>query len=182
MVTCNIFNLGADIGAMGAAAQMLVPVYTGAYILIFGILSLVLQVFVPYSAYVRYLKWLTVSLFAYVAAAFFAHVPWRAALSEGLLPHLRFIKDYWTALAAVLGTTISRYLFSGRPPRRSRKSEKLTVRKLSSERLAKLLMSRLQGVGRQRFLPAALSEQVCWRCRYWPARRRMQSEKHARGE
>ena len=111
IVVCNTFNLGADIGAMGAAAQMLLPVRSGGYILAFGLLSLVLQLFVPYSAYVNYLKWLTVSLFAYVAAAFFAHVPWRTALAESLWPHLRFNKEYWTGLTAVLGTTISPYLF-----------------------------------------------------------------------
>jgi len=111
IVVCNIFNLGADIGAMGAAAQMLVPAYTGGYILAFGILSLLLQLFVPYSTYVKYLKWLTMSLFAYIAAALFAHVPWRTALAEGLWPHLRFSKEYWTGLTAVLGTTISPYLF-----------------------------------------------------------------------
>ncbi len=59
IVVCNIFNLGADIGAMGAAAQMLVPAYTGGYILAFGILSLLLQLFVPYSTYMKYLEWLT---------------------------------------------------------------------------------------------------------------------------
>ncbi len=107
---CNVFNLGADIGAMGAAAQMLVPAHTGVYILAFGVLSITLQLFVPYSSYVKYLKWLTISLFAYVGAAFFAHVPWRHALA-GLWPHLQFTKEYWTALTAVLGTTISPYLF-----------------------------------------------------------------------
>jgi len=111
IVVCNIFNLGADIGAMGAAAQMLVPAYTGGYILAFGILSLLLQLFVPYSTYVNYLKWLTMSLFAYIAAALFAHVPWRTALAEALWPHLRFSKEYWTGLTAVLGTTISPSLF-----------------------------------------------------------------------
>src|SRR4029077_15761266 len=72
IVVCNTFILGADIGAMSAAAKMLLPVHSRGYILAFGLLSLVLQLFVPYSAYVNYLKWLTVSLFAYVAAAFFA--------------------------------------------------------------------------------------------------------------
>jgi Natural resistance-associated macrophage protein len=71
MVAANCFNLGADIGAMGAAAQMLVPLPTGACIFFFGIVSLGLQLFVPYISYAKYLKWLTVSLFAYVATAFF---------------------------------------------------------------------------------------------------------------
>ncbi len=71
VLVANIFNLGADIGAMGAAAQLLLPARTWIYILLFGIASLLLQVFVPYTSYVKYLKWLTLSLFAYVATAFF---------------------------------------------------------------------------------------------------------------
>jgi len=96
---------------MGAAAQLLMPGSSGAYIVILGVLSLVLLLFVPYSSYVKYLKWLTISLFAYVVAAFFAHVSWRTALAEAFVPHLQFSKRYWTALTAVLGTTISPYLF-----------------------------------------------------------------------
>lgn len=59
MLLANIFNLGADIGAMGAAAQLLVPGRTWLYVLLFGVASLLLQMFVPYSSYVKYLKWLT---------------------------------------------------------------------------------------------------------------------------
>jgi NRAMP (natural resistance-associated macrophage protein)-like metal ion transporter len=111
VAVCNVFNLGADIGAMGAAAELLVPGPREIYIVIFGILSLALLLFVPYSSYVKYLKWLTISLFAYVGAAFFAHVSWRTALADAFLPHLHLSKEYWTALTAVLGTTISPYLF-----------------------------------------------------------------------
>jgi len=64
MLAANLFNLGADIGAMGAAAQLLLPGKTWIYILLFGGTSVYLQLFVPYSRYVKYLKWLTLSLFA----------------------------------------------------------------------------------------------------------------------
>ena len=76
VLIANIFNLGADIGAMGAAAQLLLPARTWIYILLFGIASLLLQVLVPYTSYVKYLKWLTLSLFAYVATAFFVQISW----------------------------------------------------------------------------------------------------------
>ncbi len=109
MAAANLFNLGADIGAMGAAAQLLFPARIGIYIVLFGTVSLLLQLFIPYTKYVRYLKWLTLSLFAYVAAAFFAHAPWREIV--WLTPHVSFTKPYLTALVAVLGTTISPYLF-----------------------------------------------------------------------
>jgi Mn2+/Fe2+ NRAMP family transporter len=66
---------------------------------------------VPYSTYAKYLKWLTVSLFAYVAVVFCVHVSWRAVLHATVLPHIQLTKEYVTALIAVLGTTISPYLF-----------------------------------------------------------------------
>jgi NRAMP (natural resistance-associated macrophage protein)-like metal ion transporter len=111
VLIANIFNLGADIGAMGAAAQLLLPARTWIYILLFGIASLLLQVLVPYSSYVRYLKWLTLSLFAYIATAFFVHIAWHQVLRSTLLPQLVWSKAYLTGLIAVLGTTISPYLF-----------------------------------------------------------------------
>jgi NRAMP (natural resistance-associated macrophage protein)-like metal ion transporter len=107
----NIFNLGADVTAMGAAAQLLFGGSLNAYVLVFGLLSLFLVVYVPYKKYVHYLKWLTMALFAYVATAFVVHVPWKTALRSTLIPSLTWTTDYWMALVAVLGTTISPYLF-----------------------------------------------------------------------
>jgi NRAMP (natural resistance-associated macrophage protein)-like metal ion transporter len=107
----NVFNLGADIGAMGSAAQLVLPGKSGLYIVIFGIGSLAGVLLVPYSTYAKYLKWLTLSLFAYVGVVFFAHVHWAAVVHATLLPHIELTKDYLTALVAVLGTTISPYLF-----------------------------------------------------------------------
>ncbi len=111
MLAANVFNLGADIGAMGAAAQLLLHGNIGVYIVFFGLLSLLLQLFVPYTKYVRYLKWLTLSLFAYVGTSFFVRVPWHEVLVSTVYPRINFSKDYLTALIAVLGTTISPYLF-----------------------------------------------------------------------
>jgi NRAMP (natural resistance-associated macrophage protein)-like metal ion transporter len=111
VLIANVFNLGADIGAMGAAAQLLLPARTWIYIFLFGVSSLLLQVLVPYTSYVKYLKWLTLSLFAYVATAFFVHLSWPQVLHATVLPKLTWSKDYLTGLIAVLGTTISPYLF-----------------------------------------------------------------------
>lgn len=77
----------------------------------FGAISLLLQIFVPYRKYVKYLKWLTVSLFAYLATAFVVHVPWTKVLQATFIPSVQWGRSYWTALVAVLGTTISPYLF-----------------------------------------------------------------------
>jgi NRAMP (natural resistance-associated macrophage protein)-like metal ion transporter len=107
----NIFNLGADIGAMGAASQLLVGGPTTVYVLLFALLSLVLQMHLHYTSYLKYLKWLTVALFAYVLTAFVVHVPWGQVLRATVLPSLSFNARYFIVLIAVLGTTISPYLF-----------------------------------------------------------------------
>src|SRR5271170_2563442 len=111
LCVANIFNLGADVTAMGAAAQLVFGGSLNAYALAFGLLSLLLVVFVPYKKYVHYLKWLTVVLFAYVATAFVVHVPWKMAIRATLIPSVSWTAEYWMALVAVLGTTISPYLF-----------------------------------------------------------------------
>ncbi len=107
----NVFNLGADLGAMGAAGQLLLGGSLLPYIIGFAALSLVLQIYIRYTTYVKYLKWLTFALFAYVLTAFVAHVDWGMALLSPFLPSVSFNTNYFTTLTAVLGTTISPYLF-----------------------------------------------------------------------
>jgi NRAMP (natural resistance-associated macrophage protein)-like metal ion transporter len=111
VVVANVINLGADIGAMAAAATLLLPGPVRLYSAGFGLLCLGLQVLVPYTSYVRYLKWLTIVLFAYVGTAFVVHIPWRVVAMAILWPPVSLSKDYFAALVAVLGTTISPYLF-----------------------------------------------------------------------
>ncbi len=112
LVLCaNIFNLGADIGAMAAAAQLLLPARAGIYVVVFGLASLLLQIFVPYTTYAKYLKWLTLSLFAYIATAFFVHIDWRAALYASVVPTVSLSRSWLVGFIAVMGTTISPYLF-----------------------------------------------------------------------
>ena len=107
----NVFNLGADLGAMGAAGQLLLGGPLLPYVIGFAAISLVLQIYIPYTTYVKYLKWLTLALFAYVLAAFVAHVDWGVALRSTFVPSISFDTKYFTTLTAVLGTTISPYLF-----------------------------------------------------------------------
>ena len=125
----NVFNLGADIGAMGDAIHLLVPGKVSIFVLIFGAAALIAVLFVPYSKYVRYLKWLTVSLFAYVGVAFFVHISWSAVPRGALVPHIHLTSEYLTALAAVLGTTISPYLFSGKRLKKLRTFEKIRAKR-----------------------------------------------------
>jgi NRAMP (natural resistance-associated macrophage protein)-like metal ion transporter len=111
LVLANVINIGADLNAMGDSAKLIAGGFGVAYTLAFGALSLLLQVFLPYAKYVRVLKWLTLSLLAYVGVAFAAHVNWLAALHATVLPTIHWSKDYVTTVVAILGTTISPYLF-----------------------------------------------------------------------
>ena len=111
LVVANVINLGADLNAMGDSAGMILGGPKGAYTIALGLLSLVLQVFLPYGRYVKLLKWLTLSLLAYVGVGFAAHVDWMAATRSTFMPRLRWEKDYATTIVAILGTTISPYLF-----------------------------------------------------------------------
>lgn len=111
LLIANIFNIGADIGAMGAAAGLIFPGPTALFVILAGSISLLLQVLIPYSSYVKYLKWLTLALFSYVVTAIILHEPRWAALHATFLPGLSLQRSYFTALVAILGTTISPYLF-----------------------------------------------------------------------
>jgi NRAMP (natural resistance-associated macrophage protein)-like metal ion transporter len=111
LLVANVANLGADLGAMGAALQMLVGGPVLVYTAGFAVLSLLLEVFLSYQRYAAILKWLTLALFSYVAVVFAVRVPWGEALYDTLVPTLKLDSDHAMALVAVLGTTISPYLF-----------------------------------------------------------------------
>jgi NRAMP (natural resistance-associated macrophage protein)-like metal ion transporter len=111
LVAANTINLGADLGAMAAALGLLIKGPEMVYVAGFGLLILVLQVFVRYARYVSVLKWLTLSLFAYVGVALVVNVPWTTVAYSLVVPHISFKADYLTVVVAVLGTTISPYLF-----------------------------------------------------------------------
>jgi Mn2+/Fe2+ NRAMP family transporter len=107
----NVINLAADIGAMGAALKLLIGGPALFYAGGFALLSLVLQVFIPFSRYSPILKLLTLSLFAYVATVMVIHVPWLTVLKSIAVPPVTWNAKYAVGLVALLGTTISPYLF-----------------------------------------------------------------------
>lgn len=111
LLIANVINLGADIGAMGAALRMLVGGPAHFYTLMFGVISVLAAIMVPYERYAQILKWSALVLFVYIATAVTVHIPFHAALFGTVVPKLSFSKDYLTALTAVFGTTISPYLF-----------------------------------------------------------------------
>jgi NRAMP (natural resistance-associated macrophage protein)-like metal ion transporter len=111
LLVANIINLGADLGAMGAAVKLLIGGNQRLYTIGFGIVCVLAEIFIRYARYARRLKWLTISLFTYVAVVFAVHVPWREALRATFTPHIALNVTSAMALVAVLGTTISPYLF-----------------------------------------------------------------------
>jgi len=111
LLLANIINLGADLSAMGAVMQMLLGGDLVAYTLGFGLLCVVLEIFLHYRQYAAVLKFTTLSLFAYVAVVFTVHVPWGEALKGVLIPHVEWTTAFATGFVAILGTTISPYLF-----------------------------------------------------------------------
>ena len=111
LLAANTLNLAADIAAMAEALRLLVGGSAHVYAVTFGLLCLVLQVFLPYQTYVRWLKWLTLALLAYVGVAFTLHVPWWQVVGEVFRPRLVLGHDVLLMVVAVFGTTISPYLF-----------------------------------------------------------------------
>ena len=112
LFVANTFNLGADLGAMAKAVQLLIPSLSFHLVVFtFAALSLVLQIFTSYAKYAKYLKYLTMVLLAYIATAFIAGLNWHEALTHTLIPTLTFNRDQLLLFCAILGTTISPYLF-----------------------------------------------------------------------
>lgn len=111
LLIANTINLGADLGAMGSVVTMLGGGPALLYSVLFGLLCAGLQIFTQYKRYVSLLKWTTLALFAYVGTALVVHIPWHEVTRETLLPSLHFDTAYIVAIVAVLGTTISPYLF-----------------------------------------------------------------------
>ncbi len=107
----NTINVGADIGGMAASAHMLLAVPTPFWIALFTGVIVVVEVFYSYRHFARIVKWLCLSLFAYVVTAFVVHPPWQQILGYTLVPHFVWTASWLTTLTGVLGTTITPYLF-----------------------------------------------------------------------
>ncbi len=155
LLAANTLNLAADIAAMAEALHQAVGGPTGAYAIAFGMLSLALQVFMPYHAYVRWLKWLTLALLAYVGVAFTVKLDGWALARELVSPGLSFDHDLLLMIVAVFGTTISPYLFfwqaalemesghDGLP--RSRNDVRQQLRRIRTDTLVGMTFSNLIG-------------------------------------
>lgn len=112
LFAANTFNIGANLGAMAKAAQLLNPALNfGLLVIGFAIFSLLLQIFTPYVRYAKYLKWLALILLSYILSSILADLNWGDIAAHAVIPDFSFSKDHILILCAVLGTTISPYLF-----------------------------------------------------------------------
>jgi NRAMP (natural resistance-associated macrophage protein)-like metal ion transporter len=112
LFAANAFNIGADLGAMAKGVQLLRPGWDFSLLVVgFAALSVILQILLPYARYARYLKWLALVLLAYVASAIMAHLNWGTVLSHAVAPSIHWTKSQLLLICAILGTTISPYLF-----------------------------------------------------------------------
>ncbi|MFA4995960.1 MAG: divalent metal cation transporter [Patescibacteria group bacterium] len=111
LVIANIANIGADIAAMTASVNLIVPINFTITAIVIAILIIAVELTIPYRNYAKFLKWLALSLFAYIITGFMIHPDWLAIFKEAIVPDLSWNKDYIFAMVAVFGTTISPYLF-----------------------------------------------------------------------
>jgi Mn2+/Fe2+ NRAMP family transporter len=130
LAAANVINIGADIGALGAGAALIIHIPAAVLMVGFTVLILALEIGVSYRRYAKYLKWLTVSLLAYPITAFLVHDPWVIILRATFVPQIQFSAAFFYVITAVIGTTISPYMFfwqtsqeveenQGRPVKRS---------------------------------------------------------------
>ena len=111
VVIANVINIGADIGAMAAAAALIIPLPFIVWTLLFTASILILEIFTTYKVYARILKWLALSLLAYPITVFIVQMPWLTVLKATFIPHIEFSFAFFFIITGVLGTTISPYMF-----------------------------------------------------------------------
>ncbi len=109
VLIANTINIGADIGAMAAAAQLIIPINFVIFTLLFTVFVLVLEVFVSYRVYANYLKWLSLSLIAYPITVFMVKEPWWTILKSTFIPSFEFNFQFFFIITGVLGTTMVDY-------------------------------------------------------------------------
>ncbi len=111
LVAANVINIGADIGALGSAAALIIPIPAAVLMVAFTAVILALEIAVSYRKYAKVLKWLTVSLLAYPITALLVHEPWTTIVRATFVPHVEFTPAFFFVITAVIGTTITPYMF-----------------------------------------------------------------------
>ncbi len=111
LVVANVINVGADLGGMSEATELVTGFKTLIWVPIYALFILGMLIWSSYRLIARVFKWLTIVLFAYVLTSFYSHIEWKYALEKTFVPHLEWSRGFLSVLVAILGTTISPYLF-----------------------------------------------------------------------
>jgi NRAMP (natural resistance-associated macrophage protein)-like metal ion transporter len=112
LFAANSFNIGADLGAMAQATQLLFPNFNfSLVVIVFAVLSVFMQIYFSYGQYAKYLKWLALILFSYIASSLVIGLDWKQVFYHAVVPSITWSKDQIILICAILGTTISPYLF-----------------------------------------------------------------------
>jgi NRAMP (natural resistance-associated macrophage protein)-like metal ion transporter len=156
LVVANVINIGADLGGMAEATQLITGIRSLIWIPFYGLLITGLLFWTSYKLIAKFFKWLTLVLFAYVLTSFFARVDWRHALAVTFVPHLEWTRGFLAVLVAILGTTISPYLFfwqaaeeveeeraKGRTPPQGRSATARELRVARADTIAGMFFSNL---------------------------------------
>ena len=159
VVTANVINIGADIGAMAAAARLIIPLPFIVWTLLFTATILILEIFTTYKTYARILKWLALSLLAYPITVFIVQMPWIKVLEATFIPHIEFNFAFFFIITGVLGTTISPYMFFWET---SQEVEEVKEKKWMKNGLPKIRLSNIYSMRIDNTFGMAISEITTW--------------------
>mgnify|MGYP001545049981 CR=1 FL=1 len=159
VLIANVINIGADIGAMAAAAKLILPLPFTVWTLLFTASILILEIFTTYKVYARILKWLALSLFAYPITVFIAKMPWLTVLKATFIPHIEFSFAFFFIITGVLGTTISPYMFFWET---SQEVEEIKERKMIKHGLPSIRKSNIHKMRIDNNVGMIISEITTW--------------------
>ncbi len=145
VLLANTINIGADLGAMAAATQLLIPLNFAFLTIFFTVLMLILEIFTSYKVYARILKWLSIVLLAYLITVFIVKEPWDVILRATFIPHVEFSFAFLFIITGVLGTTITPYMFFWQSSEETEEERKIGIRKEDGRpRLSKKFIKNLR--------------------------------------
>lgn len=159
VVIANVINIGADIGAMAAAARLLIPLPLVIWTLLFTAGILLLEIFTTYKVYARILKWLALSLVAYPITVFIVQMPWLTVLKATFIPHIEFSFAFFFIITGVLGTTISPYMFFWET---SQEVEEVREKKLIKKGMPQIRQSNIRSMRIDNNAGMIISEITTW--------------------
>ncbi|MEO9210818.1 MAG: divalent metal cation transporter [Ginsengibacter sp.] len=159
VVIANVINIGADIGAMAAAAQLILPISFVIWTLLFTASILILEIYTNYKVYSRILKWLALSLLAYPITVFIIQIPWLTVLKATFIPHFEFTFAFFFIITGVLGTTISPYMFFWET---SQEVEEVKMRRLIKRGIPNIHSSNIRSMRIDNNVGMIISEITTW--------------------